>query len=658
MMARKHSQILRIIPLLIAICLLSLPAHAKYSGGSGTAQDPYQIGTAADLILLGETPADYGKHFILTADIDLDPKLPGRKVFDRAVVAPDTDPTKGGFQGTPFSGIFDGNGHTISHLTIKGKDFLGLFGQLGSGAQVKNLGVVGVNIIGSGSYVGGLVGYNVGLTVTHCYSTGTISGAGDFVGGLAGFNEYGGDVTDCYSTSTVSGENNVGGLVGTNGGSLAYCYSTGAVSGMSSVGGLVGSDGGPWDYDDVVTACFWDTQTSGQATSAGGTGKATAEMQRASTFLGWGASGPLWTIDEGKDYPHLAWEKAAGQIVAGPAYGGGTGTPDAPYLIYTAEHLNSIGLAPSHWDKYFQLMADIDLAAFDGKDGRPAFNIIAPGEERSDCDWGSRPQGIPFAGVFDGNGHSIPNFTYASTDAANTCIGLFGIVGGPTARIKDLRLIGPNVTQGSVTRGTVGCLVGWLKNGTISGCCVQGGNVRGVRSVGGVVGSNGYWHGRSGSSGTISNSYASVSVNGKNYVGGLVGENRVGTVNQCYSTGAVIATGEYGSVGGLVGNNDGAVTNCYSTGAVSGREEVGGLVGGNASTVTNCYSTSTVSGENNVGGLVGTNGGSLAYCYSTGAVSGMSSVGGLVGIYWGGTVTASFWDTQTSEPVKKLPLAH
>jgi len=57
---------------------------AKYDGGSGTAEDPYQIATAADLIALGETPQDYDKHFILTDDIDLDPNLPGRKVFDKA----------------------------------------------------------------------------------------------------------------------------------------------------------------------------------------------------------------------------------------------------------------------------------------------------------------------------------------------------------------------------------------------------------------------------------------------------------------------------------------------------------------------------------------------------------------------------------------------
>ena len=69
----------------LAVCLLFLAtvtvSQAQYSGGSGMMDDPYQIATAADLIALGETPDDYDKHFILTADIDLDPNLPGRKVF-------------------------------------------------------------------------------------------------------------------------------------------------------------------------------------------------------------------------------------------------------------------------------------------------------------------------------------------------------------------------------------------------------------------------------------------------------------------------------------------------------------------------------------------------------------------------------------------------
>ena len=67
-------------------------ATAQYSGGSGTAQEPYQIATAEDLITLGETPDDYDKHFVLTADIDLDPSLPGAKVFDKALTVAHSGP--------------------------------------------------------------------------------------------------------------------------------------------------------------------------------------------------------------------------------------------------------------------------------------------------------------------------------------------------------------------------------------------------------------------------------------------------------------------------------------------------------------------------------------------------------------------------------------
>ena len=148
-------------------------ATAKYSGGTGEPNDPYQIATAADLIALGETPEDYDKHFLLTADIDLDPNLPGRKVFDRAVIAPDTDPAKGGFQGTAFTGVFDGNGHTILHLTITGKDSLGLFGRLGVPASLSNLGLEAVEITGTW-HVGGLVGSNGDGSIANCHSSGSV----------------------------------------------------------------------------------------------------------------------------------------------------------------------------------------------------------------------------------------------------------------------------------------------------------------------------------------------------------------------------------------------------------------------------------------------------------------------------------------------------
>jgi hypothetical protein len=148
----------------------------------GRAERPVQIATAADLIALGETPEDYDKHFLLTADIDLDPNLPGRKVFDRAIVTPDTNDARWEFDGTPFTGVFDGNAHAISHLTIIGHDHVGLFGVLLG--QVRSLGVVDVDVSASWD-VGGLVGY-VGHEVprlVECYSTGAVRG-NEEVGGL------------------------------------------------------------------------------------------------------------------------------------------------------------------------------------------------------------------------------------------------------------------------------------------------------------------------------------------------------------------------------------------------------------------------------------------------------------------------------------------
>jgi hypothetical protein len=124
-----------------------------------------------------------------------------------------------------------------------------------------------------------------------------------------GWNE--GVVYSCYSISDVQGQG--AGLVSDNWGIVSNCYSTGAVSHGA---GLVGENSG-----GVVTGCFWDIETSGQTTSAGGTGKTTAEMQMGATFLeaAWDfvdetANGTedTWWILEGKAYPRLSWEDRLG----------------------------------------------------------------------------------------------------------------------------------------------------------------------------------------------------------------------------------------------------------------------------------------------------------------------------------------------------------
>jgi thioredoxin len=289
--------------------------HAEYGGGTGEPSDPYLIYSAEQMDEIGLNEEDWDKHFKLMSNIDL-----SGFYYETALIARDTDTAQNNFRGTPFTGTFDGNGHTISHLTIEGGGFLGLFGRLESGAEVRNLGVVDVNVICSGDHAGGLVADNNNCLVTNCYSTGTVTGRWR-VGGLVGYSR--GEVSHCYSTCTVRGYGDVGGLVGSiHWGSVAYSYSIGSVSADSYVGGFLGETVGE------VIACFWDVETSGLSNMCGSVGrdsvgcddnngKSTAEMQRASTFLeaGWdfvneteNGTEDIWKITEGLSYPQLWWE--------------------------------------------------------------------------------------------------------------------------------------------------------------------------------------------------------------------------------------------------------------------------------------------------------------------------------------------------------------
>ena len=599
-------------------------AIKKYAGGTGEPKNPYQISTAEDLITLGETPDDYDKHFILTTDIDLDPNLPGRKVFDRAAIAPDQDPTldeydDNSFDGVSFTGVFDGKGHIIMNLTIEGNSFLGLFGQLGFGAMVSNLGLEAVDVNGAGGYIGGLVGYNYGSITTN-YSDGMVRG-NNSVGGLVGVNLFPGIATN-YSHCTVSGDSIVGGLVGANvwpeaaygGGIIVNSYSTGAVSGNELFGGLVGEKRG-----GAVITSFWGTQTSGQTTSAGGMGLTTAEMQDPKTFIdaGWDFKPhDVWVSPDEGSYPILWWQTSPPLEL--PGFSGGSGEPDNPYLISTADELNSIGHNPRLMSAHFKLTNDIDLTGID---------FYSIGSEA-----------FPFTGVFYGNSKKIFNFSHTSIDSDplwlfTDDVGLFGCIAGENAAIKDLGLIDPDIDAGT-GYGKAGALVGSISSGTISNCYVEGGKVSGDKNVGGLAGSNG---------GSINASYSTCTVTGNDYVGGLVGRAFEGNFTASYSTGTVTGN-EY--VGGLMGLlHHGSIATSYSTSTVSGNRLVGGLVGENwgRAVLATSYSTGAVHGNNRVGGLVGLNAGSITASRSTGAVSSTGwAVGGLVGENYYGIIIDSY----------------
>jgi hypothetical protein len=242
---------------------------------------------------------------------------------------------------TGFMGTFDGQGHQIRDLYVNRPDELGagLFGEVGREGVIKGIRVVNANVTGDGfvglfavvdeggriedisvvsgtvtgeAFVGGLVGDNFYGVVTNSHFTGSVNG-NHIVGGLVGENSYG-TVSNSYSTGRVTGNSVVGGLVGSNyQATVSNSYSTGSISGNNTIGGLVGDNSG------TVSNCFWDTETSGQATSAGGTRKTTAEMQDIATFsgAGWeicavppGATNPayIWNIVENVTYPFLSWQ--------------------------------------------------------------------------------------------------------------------------------------------------------------------------------------------------------------------------------------------------------------------------------------------------------------------------------------------------------------
>jgi hypothetical protein len=593
---------MRTLLLTLTTCLFVLPAYAKYSGGTGEPNDPYQIATAAGLIALGETPEDCGKHFILTADIDLDPNLPGRKVFDKAVIAPHTNDAAYWFDGIPLTGVVDGNGHTISHLTIVGGSYLGLFGVLGSGAEVRDLGIADANITGAGESVGELVGINSGI-VMHCWSTGTVVGD-HYVGGLVGQNCYGA-MTECYSTSTVSGwvdvgglvgsnwvdppslsvgswdqastvckccsagvvggTSGVGGLVGGNTGVIADSHASGVVAGESAVGGLVGGNGACGQFGcraGTVLNCYSVALVTGTQAVGGLVGSNLAG-QINSSFWDIEVSGPAnmcgWTPDDangcddasGKTTPEMQTASTfleAGWDFVGEIENGihdvwqmppGGGYPTISIPgRYEPAQLRGTGTP----EDPYAISDARELGAIIHYSPHAHYRLTAD-IDLSDVRWSTAV--IPLlAGTFDGNGHIISHLTIKTTTEESD-VGMFGRL-EHGAEVKNLGVVDVNISvSGSDNTSKIGGLVGW-NDGTVIRCC---------------------------------------------------------------STGSVGGGGQYGC---LVGWNSGLVSNCYSSVVATG-----------------CY-------------LVLVNGGTVTHSYN--------SFSGLVGVSWYGTgvVTSSLWDTETS----------
>ncbi len=621
--------------------------------GEGTVENPYIITSASELNAIRQNPA---AHYRLGAAIDMSATVAWNYGLGWAPVGTYSP-------SSPFTGSVDGQSHAVSNLTVNrpAHDYQGFFGFM-ENAVVHNLMLTDTHISGR-NYTGGLAGYANSCGMRNIRVSGAISGGqrtGGLVGLLANFSwlhdsssdvsvngQYGtgglvgettasvaggsgvrptirhssargvvrgtdrvgglvgalhsGFIADNYSHGAVTGNDKVGGLVGYTYHGVYRCYSVGPVVGTSEdVGGLIGR----WDNaagsdtaQGTVLFSYWDTETSGQPASSAGEGKTTEQMQQQATYDSFNFF-TAWQIIEGGGYPEF--QDMSGhhpQQDVNLADLEGTGTEEDPYMITTASELNAVR---QDLAAHYRLGNDIDLSA------TVAWNYGA----------GWMPLGNntnSFTGSLDGHGHTLRNLTVNRPKSDHQ--GLLGYQW--KAQVRDLSLLDVNV----LGRSTVGGLAGLIDNGRADDISVTGQIIATGDTVGGVAGSSG----RTGSE-VIQNSFAVVSIRGKNTVGGLVGYNG-GVIRRSFAKGDIRGTINVGGLVGYMSHSWAKITDTFSQAAVHGTDSVGGLLGqiSFSGTIDNSYSS---------GPVVGTG----------------ESIGGLVGGRFDTTslVRFSYWDTQAS----------
>ena len=271
---------------------------AAFAGGTGTAENPYQIANGAELAYLassvnsGETYED--KYFVLTTNINLNglPWTPIANSFSDALF--------GGTDYRIFAGNFDGKGYTISNVSIGSEttpfesDVFGLFGATGGKISNLNLDTVsihGVAKIASGYVVGiagGLVGSSAG-SIENCHVTGLAMdmsapsngyAAAYWVGGLVGALDGAQLINECSVSGSITekaGKGSIGGLIGELGKAAKITYSRSNVTvnvkadsrGGANVGGFIGKGNGKTDAETIIRNCYATGNVTGGAYTGG-----------------------------------------------------------------------------------------------------------------------------------------------------------------------------------------------------------------------------------------------------------------------------------------------------------------------------------------------------------------------------------------------------
>ena len=272
---------------------------AAFAGGTGTAEDPYQISNGAELAYLassvnsGETYT--GKNFVLTANIDLNGLswTPIANSFSDALL--------GGSDYCIFAGNFDGKGYTISHVSIGSEttplesDVFGLFGATEGKISNLNLDTVSIHGVAKIASIGAVVGFAGGLvgssggSIENCHVTGlamdmsapsNVYAAAYWVGGLVGALDGTQLINECSVSGSITekaGKGSIGGLIGELGKAAKITYSRSDVTvnvkadsrGGANVGGFIGKGNGKTDAETIIRNCYATGNVTGGAYTGG-----------------------------------------------------------------------------------------------------------------------------------------------------------------------------------------------------------------------------------------------------------------------------------------------------------------------------------------------------------------------------------------------------
>jgi hypothetical protein len=660
---------------LLVIVVVTMAAQALaygFAGGTGQPSDPYQVATAEELISIGSDPNLLSRCFVLTADVDL-----AGQVFSTAVMAPDRG-LKADFDGPAFTGRFDGRGYKITGLTIVAgtseDGFLGLFGYIGDGGQVVNLGLENLKILGSrhGRFVGALAGSNSGL-ICRCYAKGSVSG-GDWseeLAGLIGANA--GTVSQCYTAAdaSVGQHGSVAALLGSNAGVISQCYAAGSVSGgqYSNLAGLVGSNAGVISQCFTVAAmakpmfstrtglaqsntglirhCYFLSPVDGGGPDNGlGTMLSKEQMGQPEQLAGWafysadgaGRTG-AWVIPA-KSYPVLAWQTQASGLVWLPQVRSASLSEaramlEAAGLVFGKVSYDFDAAVPA--DKVIGLDPGYPVAK-----GTTVDVLVSLGV----CDWTQNPGAGTKANPYEVNspgqleGIGKDRQLWGKSFALTADIDL-------TSRLYSDALIGCYPNEDNVgfsgsfdgsgfyivgltiasARDHVG-LFGYISPlGEVRGLTLKDAGVV-ARSTLDTMGGTGILAGVH--DGAVVDCSATGSVTGCRQIGGLVGRKYRGALSRSFATTSVSGNMRVGGLAGYIVSLS-TVSECSAAGEVCGNTMVGGLAGVAYGTISQCFGTSNVSGDTMLGGLAGQAYGIIRQCSATGAVSGKDNLGGLLG---------------------------